>query len=308
MVLTLTSMDYFVMLARERSFTRAAEKLHITQQTLSAHIAALERELDCQLLVRKVPLELTYGGKVFLRYAAEFQQKVSSLREEFCDITANQRGVLRVGVAYTRGRTIMPALIEAFQTRYPNICIELAEDSNNALHKNVLNGEIDLAIANFSNPLQGVHLEEFYKEEVVLLASRALLERLYGETLPEVQRRVEGGDLSPLQSCPFLLGSEADIATQIAHTFLRRADLRPAVRARSENVETLLELCRRGLGACFSPENLARATLTPAQMEGLTLFHLGEDAKLQIRFGYLPHTYQWSILSEFIQIARETLL
>lgn len=306
--MTLTSMDYFVTLARERSFTRAAEKLHITQQTLSAHIAALEKELDCQLLVRKVPLELTYGGTVFLRYAGEFRQKVSDLREEFCDITANQRGVLRVGVAYTRGRTIMPALIEAFQTRFPNICIELAEDSNTALHKNLLNGEIDLAVANFPNTLQGVRLEDFYKEEVVLLVSRSLLERLYGDALPEVRARIEGGDLSPLRTCPFLMGSEADIATQIAHAFLRRSHLRPIVRAKSENVETLLELCCRGLGACFSPENLARAALTPAQMEALVLFHLGEDASIQIRFGYLPHSYQWSILSEFIQTARKTPL
>ena len=306
--MTLTSMDYFVTLARERSFTRAAEKLHITQQTLSAHIAALEKELDCQLLVRKVPLELTYGGTVFLRYAAEFRQKVSDLREEFCDITANQRGILRVGVAYTRGRTIMPALIEAFQARYPNICIELAEDSNDALHKNLLNGEIDLAVANFPHTLQGVQLEDFYQEEVVLLVARALLERLYGDRVEAVRAQVEAGDLSPLRTCPFLMGSEADIATQIAHTFLQRSRLRPIVRAKSENVETLLELCRRGLGACFSPENLARAALTPARMADLALFHLGQDAGIQIRFGFLPRSHQWSILSEFIQIARETPL
>ena len=306
--MTLTSMEYFVALARERSVTRAAEQLHITQQTLSAHIAALEQELDCQLLVRKVPLELTYGGTVFLRYAAEFQQKVRNLRAEFCDITANQRGVLRVGVAYTRGRTIMPALIQAFQSRYPNICIELAEDSNDALHKHVLNGEIDLAIANFPNTLQGVRLEEFYTEEVVLLVSRTLLHRLYGDDLSEIRSRVWSTGLAPLERCPFLMGSEADIATQIARTFLRRAGFTPLVRAKSDNVETLLELCRRGLGACFSPENLARATLSPAQMEDLALFHLGEDAKLQIRFGYLPRSYQWSLLSEFIRIARETPL
>ena len=64
-----SSMDYFVMVARERSFSRAAERLHITQQTLSAHIAKLEGELGTKLLVRSVPLELTYAGEVFLEYA-----------------------------------------------------------------------------------------------------------------------------------------------------------------------------------------------------------------------------------------------
>ena len=52
------TMEYFVEVARQRSFTHAAERLHITQQTLSAHIAAVERELGCRLLVRTTPLQM----------------------------------------------------------------------------------------------------------------------------------------------------------------------------------------------------------------------------------------------------------
>ena len=63
------SLDYFLVLAREKNFTRAAEALHITQQSLSSHIAGLEKELGCTLLVRRTPLELTYAGRTFLRYA-----------------------------------------------------------------------------------------------------------------------------------------------------------------------------------------------------------------------------------------------
>ena len=65
--MNMQSTEYFIVLARERSFTRAAEALHITQQSLSAHIAALEEEFGTQLVVRRVPLELTYAGRVFLR-------------------------------------------------------------------------------------------------------------------------------------------------------------------------------------------------------------------------------------------------
>ena len=69
------SMEYFAAVAKNRSFTRAADALHITQQTLSAHIAGIERELGCPLLIRHIPLELTYAGEVFLRYATEFNTK-----------------------------------------------------------------------------------------------------------------------------------------------------------------------------------------------------------------------------------------
>ena len=57
------SMEYFAAVAKNRSFTRAADALHITQQTLSAHIAGIERELGCPLLIRHIPLELTYAAR-----------------------------------------------------------------------------------------------------------------------------------------------------------------------------------------------------------------------------------------------------
>ena len=70
-----SSMEYFVVLAQERNFTRAAERLHMTQQSLSSHIAAMERELGCQLFVRHIPLDFTYAGEVMLRYAGHFQKE-----------------------------------------------------------------------------------------------------------------------------------------------------------------------------------------------------------------------------------------
>ena len=81
-----TSLSYFETLAHERSFTRAAQRLHITQQSLSTSIAKLEAELDCQLVVRHVPLELTYAGEVLLRYAASFREGYAAMQQEFCDI------------------------------------------------------------------------------------------------------------------------------------------------------------------------------------------------------------------------------
>lgn len=86
------SLEYFSVLARERSFTRAAESLHITQQSLSSHIAGLEKELNCQLVVRRIPLELTYAGQTFLSYAEELRRTQHAMQQEFCDISENQKG------------------------------------------------------------------------------------------------------------------------------------------------------------------------------------------------------------------------
>ena len=219
-----SSMDYFVELARERNFTRAAAKLHITQQSLSSHIASLEQELGTQLLVRRVPLELTYAGEVFLRYAKHFQQECGDMRREFDDITANQRGVLRIGIAFTRGRAIMPDILRRFKTTCPNICVELAEDKNRALAAALTNREIDLAIAAFPEPLPEINLIDFYREEIVLVIPDRILANSFfapgtdasPEAVSESLRAAIGaGDLSAFAGGPLLLGSTEDIAGRI---------------------------------------------------------------------------------------------
>ena len=305
--MTISSMYYFIVLARERNFTRAAQQLHITQQSLSAHIATLEQELGCTLLIRRSPLRLTYAGTVFLRYAAAIQQELDNMHREFCDITENQKGVLKVGVAYTRGRTIMPRLIKRFQEEYPNIEVEIAEASNRMLHEHLLKGDLDLAIAIFPEALKGVELRDFYPEEVVLLAATALLEKLYPGSTDEVEARIAAGDWSVLSRCPFVLNGPSDIAGRIERELFERAGFQPIAAASSSNSETLLSLCVEGVGACFCPANLADACLSREQMAALTIFRLGKEGQYPIRFGYLKNTYQWNIISEFMRISSEVM-
>ena len=303
-----TSLAYFETLAHERNFTRAAQRLHITQQSLSSNIAKLEQELGCQLVVRHVPLELTYAGEVLLRYAVQFRESYDTMQQEFCDISQNQRGVLRVGVTYTRGRTLMPSIIPAFQEKYPAIRIDLTEDTNDALQRKVVDGDVDIAIANFPDNILGVTLRDFYREEFVMLVSRDLFESLYGDEADERIARIEGGDYSALNECPLVLNSIDDIGGHIERGLLKRAGItHPRVMATSSNVETLLALCVRGTGACFCSELLARSALSKKQLAGLLLVRLGESAHYRIRFGFREQTYQWSIIDAFMNTAREVI-
>lgn len=298
------SMDYFIMVAKERSFTKAADTLHVTQQTLSAHIASIERELNCQLLLRHIPLEMTYAGELFLRYAVDFQNRFRMMEREFSEIVREQKGRLRIGIAYTRGHAIMPGLIQQFQTRYPLVQIQTVEESNDALRAKLLAGEVDLVIANFPERTPGITLKDFYEEEVVLFLESALADRLYGPNTDEVLDQLSHcQDLTPLASCPFLLNSEKDIAGRIGRYFIGLGGFQPAIKAESENVETLLDLCVRGVGACFCPENLAESTLSPAQLSRLKRIRFDQNARYMIRFGWLEQPYQWNMISKFVELA-----
>ena len=294
-------MEYFAAVADKRSFTRAADQLHITQQTLSAHIAALERELNCQLLLRRTPLELTYAGEVFLRYALQFQREYQALRHEFCDITGNQQGLLRVGIAYTRGRILMPRIISGFQERYPNVQVDLVEASNEELHARLLDGSVDLAVAAFPQSLPDIQMEEFYEEEVCMLVPRSLLplaERVPAGPVLSTQ------ELAAFRKYPFLIGVPQDIGGQLGRRQLKAAGFYPQIRAQSENMETLLALCVQGVGICFCPDCLIDGTLSTRELKQLLVFRFQQDCVYPIRFGYRRQSYQWGILSQFIADAR----
>ena len=300
------TMEYFTAVVEKRSFTRAAESLHITQQTLSAHIANLEKELGCTLLIRHIPLELTYAGEVFYRYAADFNEKYDNMRREFDDILDNQQGKLRIGVAYSRGRGVMPGLIYHFQKRYPKVEIELVEGTNEEMHRNLVDGKIDLAIANFPAQFTGIRTEEFYDEEMVIVVSEELLRSIYGEEMESVLKDLnENQNLSLLKSCPFLVDTDEQLDGRNGRMFLRRAGFHPIVKARSENSETLLELCVLGVGAYFVSRNRAVFVLTEEQLRGLRFISLGEDAWYTIDFAWLEQTYQWKMISRFVEMSKE---
>ena len=298
------SLDYFLVLAREKNFTRAAEALHITQQSLSSHIAGLEKELGCTLLVRRTPLELTYAGRKFLHYAESIGQTRQTMEREFCDISENQKGELRVGIGYTRGRAIMPRLIPAFQRQYPNVEIMLRECSHDAIQKALLSGGIDLAIAASPKVPPSIELADYYTEHTVLCLVDSLLVQCQID-LDVRRNEIAAGDLHSLRDCPFVLGSAADIGGRIGRELLRASGISPISKATSENVETLLALCVQGVGACFCPENLLQTALSPEQLAQLHILPLCPSASYPICFGYLRRSYPWSVLSEFIRIARE---
>lgn len=300
-----SSMEYFTVLAQERNFTRAAERLHITQQSLSSHIAGMEKEIGSQLLVRRVPLELTYAGEVMLRYATDFQKFRNDMQREFCDISQKQKGILRVGAASTRGQMILPRTVALFQESYPNIVVELTEGSNGELHQKLLKGNIDLAIAEFPESLPGVNMIDFYKEENVLVIEKGLLEKCYEFDAVEFERRLLAGDYSLLKVFPFVLGGIDDIDGRIGRDVLKRAGIdNPTVAATSHNVGMLLRLSLCGVGACVCPQMIVQSVLTPQQLASVWVFPLGVEVASRIQFGCPEQSYQWSVIERFITCAK----
>lgn len=302
-----SSMEYFVVLAQERNFTRAAERLHMTQQSLSSHIAAMERELGCQLFVRHIPLDLTYAGEVMLRYAGHFQKEHEKMLREFSDISQNQKGILRVGTSAARGQILLPEIIISFHKEYPKIQIDLKEASNDRLQQELLKGTIDIAIADFPRSLSGIILQDFYYEEVVLLIEKGLFNLTFGKGSELCRQQFAEGTFTALKDCPLVLGGTGTVDGRIGLEVMKQYGINePIIRARSNDSNILLKLAAQGMGGCFCPKYIFQASLTEKQKQKMLTFSLGNKARYPIRFGYKESSYQWSVIEKFLDCARKS--
>ena len=301
--MNLQSIDYIIATARERSISRAAAALHITQQTLSAHIAAVERELGYPLFVRHVPLEITYAGEEFLRYAEAIQQQVNGLRRTFAEIAGEEKGLLKIGVTDNRDRIVLLPIVVRFQREHPKIEIKVIEAPNETLLQKLGKGELDVCISNFATRQSGLHQIDLYRERVVFVVDQALFQQVYGDRADEVIEAVQQrSDYRALQECPLLFGHEEDISGRFSRRVIETFECRPTIRVEAENMAFVLGLCAHGLGGCFCPEVIVRNTLTARQMEKMLVLTLGPTADYTIRIGWKN---PWKVIDAFVEAAQQ---
>ena len=297
--MALDSWNWFIQLAQKGNFTRAAEELGISQQTLSARLASLERELDAKLIVRSTPLTLTPAGTEFLAYAAEQEQARTELMRRVGEASSGGAGVLKVAIGNMRAWAMMPAVITEFHKGLPGVRIELIEGTNEDLLRMAERGEVDIVVARFDRSHPGVTARPLFEEEVVVAIDPSLLERTVGCPAQEAVRRVETEGLSLLRDCPFLLEDDDDIAGRIGHNEMKKAGIKQQGVVKAESMTVLLALCRQGLGAVFSPLTLLDAAQDGAQ---LLRIRLPEPARYQISVGRPANAEPWTPAQTFEDI------
>lgn len=296
------SISYFIVLAREKNFTRAAEKLHITQQALSASMASLEKEWGMPFFLRHVPLELTNGGRVFYEYALRLADEEGELRRALSDVADNRRGTLRIGTGFMREREIMPALCAEFRKLYPKVSFTLVESSNTDLERMVREGDLDLAVARFGKAVEGIVTRPFYEEHIAFLVSKELLfSRGFSEDDIESLAHSHLESMESLRSVPFVVTSRDNVAGEAAAGYLDRASFKPEIAASSDNMGTLIDLSMRSVGALFCPANMIHWTTEKASQD-MVCIDLWET-KYTISFGWKRKSPAWSIREAFMEYA-----
>ena len=250
--MNILQMTYFIAVVEHQNISRAAQSLFITQQTLSAHVAAMEKELGTCLFERRPKFRLTRSGERFYQYCLRFRELNDAMEREFRDMAGEISDILHVGISQTRSQILMPDLIREMRKELPFVQVRIAEQTNDVLIEKLLKGDIDLMIGNIPDAGPKISQEVLYQESMVLVLTEGLL------TEDQLTRLRTSGDLRILSDLPFVMNTQNDIAGRFGSEILEAYHILPRVAAMSDSAETCLRMCRDGLGAYICPDIYVR--------------------------------------------------
>jgi LysR family cyn operon transcriptional activator len=160
----------FVALAASLNFTRAAERVHVTQSTLSHQIKQLEEELGKQLFNRiGKRVTLTEEGESFLAYASRALQEIDQGVSVLKDSDGEMSGSVRIGVTNSFNLGFIPECVAIFMSRHPTVHIGVSELSADAIERQITEGELDFGVAYKATKRNDLRFEALYSEEMVVV-------------------------------------------------------------------------------------------------------------------------------------------
>jgi len=246
----LRQLQYAVQIAKERNFSRAAEKLHIAQPSLSQQLSKLEKEIGVLLFQRNTnSVEVTHAGAAFVDKAQQILGMVDGLKQEMEDISQMKKGRLIVGSMPITGATVMPLILPAFRSMYPQIEVTLVEETSANLELLTASGETDISLLMLPLKHESLVSETIYEEEIVLSVP---------PNHPLSARRSGTIEIGELANEPFIALKKGQGLRKLTHELCSEAGFTPNIVFESSVMETVQSLVAAGMGIAFVPEMISR--------------------------------------------------
>ncbi|MBO5573389.1 MAG: LysR family transcriptional regulator [Clostridium sp.] len=247
--MNLKTIEYFMVLAEEQNVSKAAERLHISQQALSNYIRRLEEEYRVVLFERKPVFRLSYAGEHMVYYVRQILQAESDMKATFSDIDTNARGILRVGFSRLRGKIFFPLIWKLYHPSHPNISVELIDGNSLYLNEQLLMGKIDLYVGVNVPDNPGTVRSRVANEQMQCLfradVLRSAFPNSWEKQLSDMQQY--GARLSEMADLPFLSLRKGNRLRDAIDQCLPR-NIRLNYVFESNDQELVYDCARNGLG------------------------------------------------------------
>lgn len=254
---------YAAQIAADKNFSRAAEKLHIAQPSLSQQLSKLEKELGVLLFHRSTnSVELTHAGTVFLEKAKMMLDLSEQIKQEMDDLSQMRTGKLVVGSLPITGAHILPRVLPVFQAAYPQIEVSLIEDTTANLEHLTMNGGTDITLLTLPLAEPALEYRPVIHEEILLAVPP-------GHRLAKKASAQDGVEIRSLSDEPFIVLKKGQGFRQITLELCQQAGFSPRIVFESTNIETVQSLVASGMGVALVPSMMARSkwsTLVPVYL------------------------------------------
>lgn len=304
------NMKYVYQLYLDRSFSKAAEHLYMTQPALSIAIRRVEAELGAELFDRsRHPLELTEAGEAYIATARQIRHLEEELHREVDDLKALGHGTLRFGGTHYINNYILADALADFAGSYPGVQIDLEEGSARRLTGMLRDRELDLTFSCAPEVLEEFDHVPAFSDHILLAVPAADVPDGLRECALSAEDILAGrhrsGDV-PLLSLDhfrdrdFILLRPGNNLYDRSMKMFEDSGVTPRVRLSLSQLVTAFHLAEKGLGTAFVSDRLVKAP-TP----GLCYFLPDSpEAERQFHFIFPPRTYTPFAVNEFIRFTK----
>jgi len=291
----LRQLRYFLTLADELHFGRAAEKLFIVQPALTKQIQGLENDLGVKLLNRsKRKVELTSAGKYFQEEIKQIVEKLERVKSQTKLVQEGNKGELRIGYVGSCIHTFLPDMLTLLHEQNPQIQTYLNEMTSSSQRIAIENGDLDIAFLRNPLPNQNLGQHLIFSETFSLIVP---------EKHPINAENFKG--VHQLKHEKFILPpkNDGELYYQLQLSICEQAGFTPIIAHETVHGHTVLNLVDHGLGITFLPSSFQH--VTTANVKFIELENIPQKAEI---------TAVWNLqnpnpsLNRFLDLVREKIL
>jgi DNA-binding transcriptional LysR family regulator len=262
----LRHLRYFVAVAEELHFGRAALRLHLAQPPLSQQIRKLEEILGYPLFLRTSrAVKLTSAGEVFLERARRTLRNVQEDMDEARSVGRGEEGFLRVGFIGSAMLTALPAMLGRYRRLYPKVNLQLHEAHTSAVVQKLLKGELDAGFLRDGGHAPGLEIEPLFSDPFI-----AVLPKKH----PLARHKIISAKELRDEPFVFFTPSAGTLAYEKPVSLCEEHGFRPRVVQEAPQWLTIMRLVGAGLGVTIAPacvKQIAAPNVACLSLRGATV-------------------------------------
>ncbi|MDO4535921.1 MAG: LysR family transcriptional regulator [Clostridium perfringens] len=284
----LRQLEYFITVTNLKSFTKAADKLHVAQPSITIAIKKLEDNLGVTLLERKQKnINLTKEGEIFYKRANEIINSVNNVEKEMSDFKEAKKEIIKVSIPPLIGFHMLPKIFSQYYSENSSVELEIVEVGSLQTVELLEAGEIDLALIIQSHKNDCIETTSINAREILLC-------------LPKEHPLTKENSIpfNKLKNERFLLLKEGNYIRRRILNECKEHDFEPNIIYQSTQIESICTLISSGIGVSFLLDTIAKRNTD------IVCCSMERPIKVNIAIAWNKNKYITKAQKEFIEFIK----